>query len=170
MYTLCLLLFYTIWVLRGFKKPIYCRSLLLLASPIELTTFRMEALQARWCICASSLETFTQSFYRRVKPKTRDPERSSGSILRVVCQRDELHRYTSETEMALQFYHWYAISAPLVQNAVDAVIVEDHHHALFGYSYWYRLAAVEHNQAHRCLVDPVPCTQYCCAPRQKTGL
>ncbi len=40
-----------------------------LASPIESTTSRTEALQARWS-CASSLETFTQFFFYRVLPKT----------------------------------------------------------------------------------------------------
>ncbi len=43
------------------------------ASPIELTTPRTEALQARWS-CASSLETFTQSFLHRAWPRTRGPE------------------------------------------------------------------------------------------------
>ncbi len=35
------------------------------ASTTELTTFRIEALQARWS-CASSLQTFTESFLHRV--------------------------------------------------------------------------------------------------------
>ncbi len=34
------------------------------ALPIELTTYRKEALQARWS-CASSLETFARSFLHR---------------------------------------------------------------------------------------------------------
>ncbi len=40
------------------------------ASPIDLTTCRTEALQARR-FCASSLDTFTQSFLHRAWPKTR---------------------------------------------------------------------------------------------------
>ncbi len=52
-------------------------------SPIELITSRTEALQARR-FCASSLETFTQSFLHRVWLKTRGPKRGSRSALTVV--------------------------------------------------------------------------------------
>ncbi len=48
------------------------------ASPIALTTSRMEALQARRS-CASSLDTFTQSFLHRAWPKTRGPKIGSMS-------------------------------------------------------------------------------------------
>ncbi len=48
------------------------------ASLIALTTSRMEALQARRS-CASSLDTFTQSFLHRAWPKTRGPESGSRS-------------------------------------------------------------------------------------------
>ncbi len=54
------------------------------ASAIELTTSRAEALQARRS-CASSLETFTQSFLHRAWLKTRGPERGSKSALIVVA-------------------------------------------------------------------------------------
>ncbi len=51
-----------------------------LASPIALTTSRTEPLQARQS-CASSLDTFTQSFLHRAWPKTR----GSRSALIVVA-------------------------------------------------------------------------------------
>ncbi len=54
------------------------------ASPIELTTSRTEALQARRS-CASSPETFTQSFLHRAWPKTSGPERGLRSALIVVA-------------------------------------------------------------------------------------
>ncbi len=54
------------------------------ASSIELTTSRTETLQARQS-CASSLDTFTQSFLHRAWPKTRDPGSSSRSALIVVA-------------------------------------------------------------------------------------
>ncbi len=54
------------------------------ASPIALTTFRTEALQARRS-CASSLDTFTQSFRHRAWPKTRGPESGSRSALIVIA-------------------------------------------------------------------------------------
>ncbi len=54
------------------------------ASPIALTTSRAEALQA-WRSCASSLDTFTQSFLHRAWPKTRGPEIGSMSDLIVVA-------------------------------------------------------------------------------------
>ncbi len=54
------------------------------ASPISLTTSRMEALQARRS-CTSSLNTFTQSFLHRAWPKTRGPEIGSISALIVVA-------------------------------------------------------------------------------------
>ncbi len=53
------------------------------ASPIELTTPRMEALQARRS-CASSLKTFTQSCLHRAWPKNRGPERDTRSALIVI--------------------------------------------------------------------------------------
>ncbi len=53
-------------------------------SRIALTTSRTEALQARRS-CASSLDTFTQSFLRRAWPKTRGPEIGSRSALIVVA-------------------------------------------------------------------------------------
>ncbi len=49
-----------------------------------LVTSRMEALQARRS-CASSLETFTQSFLHRAWSKTRGPESCSRSALSVVA-------------------------------------------------------------------------------------
>ncbi len=54
------------------------------ASPTALTTSRTEALQARRS-CASSLDTFTQSFLHRAWPKTRGPEIGSRSALIVVA-------------------------------------------------------------------------------------
>ncbi len=54
------------------------------ASPIALTTSRKEALQARRS-CASSLDTFTQSFLHRAWPKTRGPEIGSRPALIVVA-------------------------------------------------------------------------------------
>ncbi len=54
------------------------------ASPIALTTSRTEALQARRS-CASSLDTFIQSFLHRAWPKTRGPEIGSRSALVVVA-------------------------------------------------------------------------------------
>ncbi len=54
------------------------------ASPTALTTSRTEALQARRS-CASSLDTFTQSFLYRAWPKTRGPEIGSRSALIVVA-------------------------------------------------------------------------------------
>ncbi len=54
------------------------------ASPIELTTSRTEALQARW-LCASPLETFTQSFLHCFLPKIHGPERGSRSALNVIA-------------------------------------------------------------------------------------
>ncbi len=56
----------------------------LTASSIELTTSRTETLQARQS-CASSLDTFTQSFHHRAWPKTRGPEIGSRSALIVVA-------------------------------------------------------------------------------------
>ncbi len=53
-------------------------------SPIELTTSRTEAPQARRS-CASSLDTFIQSFLHRAWLTTRDPERGSRSALIVVA-------------------------------------------------------------------------------------
>ncbi len=53
------------------------------ASPIALTTSRTEAFQARRS-CASSQDTFTQSFLHRAWPKTRGPEIGSRSALVVV--------------------------------------------------------------------------------------
>ncbi len=53
------------------------------ASPIELTTSRMEAPQTRRA-CARSLDTFTQPFLHRVWPKIRGPERGSRSVFIVV--------------------------------------------------------------------------------------
>ncbi len=53
-------------------------------SPIALTTSLTEALQARRS-CASSLDTFTQSFLHRAWPKTRGPEIGSRSALIVVA-------------------------------------------------------------------------------------
>ncbi len=53
------------------------------ASLVELTTSRTEALQAQR-FCASSLETFTQSFLHRAWPKTRGPEGGSRPALIVV--------------------------------------------------------------------------------------
>ncbi len=52
-------------------------------SPIELTTSRMEALQARR-LCASSLEAFTQSFLHRAWPKIHGLGRGSRAALIVV--------------------------------------------------------------------------------------
>ncbi len=46
----------------------------------ELTTSQMEAPKARRS-CAPTLETFTQSFLHRAKPKTRGPERGSRPAL-----------------------------------------------------------------------------------------
>ncbi len=46
------------------------------ASPTELTTSRIEALQVQRP-CASSLETSIQTFIRSAQPKTRGPERGS---------------------------------------------------------------------------------------------
>ncbi len=54
------------------------------ASPIALTMPRTEAFQARRS-CASSLDTFIQSFLRRVWLKTRGPEIGSRSALVVVA-------------------------------------------------------------------------------------
>ncbi len=54
------------------------------ASPIALTTSRMQAFQARWS-CASSLDTFTQSFLHRAWLKTRGPESCSRSALIVIA-------------------------------------------------------------------------------------
>ncbi len=54
------------------------------ASPIALTTSRTEAFHARRS-CASSLDTFTQSFLHRAWPKTRGPEIGSRSALVVVA-------------------------------------------------------------------------------------
>ncbi len=54
------------------------------ASPTALTTSRTEALQARRS-CASSLDTFTQSFRHRAWPKTRGPKIGSRSTLIVVA-------------------------------------------------------------------------------------
>ncbi len=54
------------------------------ASPIELTTSRVEALQARRS-CVSSRKIFTQSFLHRVWPKTHGPEIGSRSALIVVA-------------------------------------------------------------------------------------
>ncbi len=53
-------------------------------SPIELTTSRAEALQAPRS-CASSLDTFTQSFLHRAWPTTRGPDIGSRSALVVVA-------------------------------------------------------------------------------------
>ncbi len=55
-----------------------------LASPNALTTSRTEALQTRRS-CASSLDTFTQSFLHRAWPKTSGPEIGSRSALIVVA-------------------------------------------------------------------------------------
>ncbi len=54
------------------------------ASPIAFTTSRTEALQARRS-CASSLDTFIQSFRHRAWPKTGGPESGSRSALIVVA-------------------------------------------------------------------------------------
>ncbi len=54
------------------------------ASPTTLTTSRTEALQTRRS-CASSLDTFTQSFLRRAWPKTCGPQIGSRSALIVVA-------------------------------------------------------------------------------------
>ncbi len=54
------------------------------SSPIALTTSRKEALQTRRS-CASSLDTFTQSFLHRAWPKTRGPEIGSRSAFIVVA-------------------------------------------------------------------------------------
>ncbi len=54
------------------------------ASPIALTTSRTDALQARRS-CASSLDTFTQSFLHCAWPKTRGPDIGSTSALIVVA-------------------------------------------------------------------------------------
>ncbi len=54
------------------------------ASPTALTTPRTEALHARRS-CASSLDSFTQSFLHRAWPKTRGPEIGSRSALIVVA-------------------------------------------------------------------------------------
>ncbi len=53
-------------------------------SPIALTTSWTEACQARQS-CASSLDTFIQSFLNRAWPKTRGPESASRSALNVVA-------------------------------------------------------------------------------------
>ncbi len=58
--------------------------LLVLVSAIALTTSWTEAFQARRS-CASSLNTFTQSFLHRAWPKTRGPEIGSGSALIAVA-------------------------------------------------------------------------------------
>ncbi len=68
------------------------------ASPIDLITSRTEALQTRQS-CASSLETFTQSFLHRAWPKTGGPEKGSGSVLIVFAhvfswQKKVLHKLT----------------------------------------------------------------------------
>ncbi len=55
-----------------------------LASPIALTTSRTEALQARRS-CASSLDTFTQSFFHCACPKICGPVSGSRSALIVVA-------------------------------------------------------------------------------------
>ncbi len=55
-----------------------------LASPIALTTFRTEALQARRS-CASSLDTFIQSFLHCACPKICSPVSGSRSALIVVA-------------------------------------------------------------------------------------
>ncbi len=54
------------------------------APPIELTTSRKEAPQARRS-CASLLDTFTQFCLHRAWPKTRGSERGSRSALTVVA-------------------------------------------------------------------------------------
>ncbi len=59
------------------------KDFLVVVSAIELTTSRTEALQTRRSF-ASSLETFTQSFPHRARPKTRGPEIGSKSALIVV--------------------------------------------------------------------------------------
>ncbi len=53
-------------------------------SPIDLTTLRTEAAQARRS-CASAQETFTQPFLHRVQPKICGPERGSRPALVVVA-------------------------------------------------------------------------------------
>ncbi len=54
------------------------------ASPIELTTSRVDAPQARWS-CSNSLETFGQNFLHLVQPRTGGPERGFKSSLSVVA-------------------------------------------------------------------------------------
>ncbi len=54
------------------------------ALPVELTTSRTEALQARRS-CASLLETFSEPFQHRAWPKIRGLERGSMSALIVVA-------------------------------------------------------------------------------------
>ncbi len=54
------------------------------ASPTALTTPRIDALRARRS-CASSLDTFTQSFFHRAWPKIGGPEIGSRSALIVVA-------------------------------------------------------------------------------------
>ncbi len=63
---------------------LYLRRRVEPASPAALTTSRTDALQARRS-CASSLDTFTQSFLHRAWPKTRSPEIGSRSALIVVA-------------------------------------------------------------------------------------
>ncbi len=163
------------------------------ASPVELTTSRTEALQARRS-CASSLDTFAQSFLHRALPKTRGPKSGSKSALIVVVHvfswpPARLHHVrggvgrrslisspsgrrrflcTSSAgilvrQAATQFLRWHTISALYV-------IAKDLQHPFVGYSYRPCLATVEQNRAHYCLVDAVLCTQRYFTPRPKTRL
>ncbi len=72
------------WPFQGARRRDYILAYLRRHSPKALTTSLAEALQARRP-CASSLDTFTQSFLYRAWPKTRGPWIDSRSALIVVA-------------------------------------------------------------------------------------
>ncbi len=90
------------------------------ASPIAMTTSRTEAHQARRS-CASSLDTFTQSFFHRAWPKTRGPEIGSRSALIVVAHVSRAPSYF--TYWLTRFHIRHAIVVRLHAHKVDIVIL-----------------------------------------------
>ncbi len=73
------------------------------ASPVELTTSRIETPQVRWS-CASSLEIFAQSFLDRVQPKTRGPERGSLNVNAHVYSVWAKSQVSREGEQGLEYF------------------------------------------------------------------
>ncbi len=138
-------------------------------SSIELTMSRTD--QA-WRFCASSLDTFTQSFLHRAWLKTRGPEIGfrtahvfSWPPARLRHVRGGVgRRRSSISSLSGHLAAWPNKQSLLCTSSANILIRQrrrrvDPKKPFGGLSYRPCLATAEQNRAHYCLVDPALYTQ-----------